>query len=382
MLTRPLRLLLLCMAMATLGACSSTGGSVPEPTQLQSIVAQQELVKHWSSKVGAGDHNAFSVLEPVLQQGQIVAVASSGTVAAYNMDTGAAVWQVDLGQTLSAGIGESQDLLFVATQSGKLLALSGVDGSLQWQANTSSEALAVPQANEQLVVVQTIDGKVSAYELGKGKFLWSYTANLPSLTVRGTSTPVVTNNYTYAGFASGKLVALDNQTGSIVWQQTVGSAKGRSEIERLVDIDGALRLLDGVLYSTSYQGSLTAIDALTGALKWQQPLSSLSSAFIVGNTILAVDADDVVLAYDRIEGHVLWQNDSLKHRLLSSAMSLDNQALVIDAQGYAHLLQLTDGAFLGRKKIGTLGARVGSKSYQNNIYILSQDGRLTRIGLK
>jgi len=240
----------------------------------------------------------------------------------------------------------------------------------------------VPQANEQLVVVQTIDGKVSAYQLESGKFLWSYTANLPSLTVRGTSTPVVTNNYTYAGFASGKLVALDNQTGSIVWQQTVGSAKGRSEIERLVDIDGALQLLDGVLYSTSYQGSLVAIDALTGAVKWQQPLSSLSSAFIVGNTILAVDADDVVLAYDRIEGHVLWQNNALKHRLLSAAMSLDNQALVIDAQGYAHLLQLTDGAFLGRKKIGTLGARVGSKSYQNNIYILSQDGRLTRIGLK
>ncbi len=382
MLTRPLRLLLLCMAMVALGACSSTGGTVPEPTRLQSIVAQQELVKHWSSKVGAGDHNVFSVLEPILQQNQIVAVASSGSVAAYNMDTGTPVWQVDLGQTLSAGIGESQDLLFVATRSGKLLALSGVDGSLQWQANTSSEALAVPQTNEQLVVVQTIDGKVSAYQLESGKFLWSYTANLPSLTVRGTSTPVVTNNYTYAGFASGKLVALDNQTGSIVWQQTVGSAKGRSEIERLVDIDGALRLLDGVLYSASYQGSLVAIDALTGAVKWQQPLSSLSSTFIVGNTILAVDADDVVLAYDRIEGHLLWQNDSLKNRLLSSAMSLDNQALVIDAQGYAHLLQLTDGAFLGRKKIGTLGARVGSKSYQNNIYILSQDGRLTRIGLK
>ncbi len=382
MLTRPLRLLVLCIAMVTLGACSSTGGSVPEPTQLQSIVAQQELVKHWSSKVGAGDHNAFSVLEPVLQQDQIVAVASSGIVAAYQLGTGAAVWQVDLAQTVSAGIGEAQGLLFVATQNGKLLALSDVDGSLQWQANTSSEALAVPQANEQLVVVQTIDGKVSAYQLEDGKFLWSYAANLPSLTVRGTSTPVVTKNYTYAGFASGKLVALDNQTGSIVWQQTVGSAKGRSEIERLVDIDGALQLLDGVLYSTSYQGSLVAIDALTGAVKWQQPLSSLSSVLIVGNTILAVDADDVVLAYDRMEGHVLWHNDSLKYRLLSSAMSLGNEALVVDAQGYSHLLQLTDGAFLGRNKIGTLGARVGSKSYQNNIYILSQDGRLTRIGLK
>ena len=34
------------------------------------------------------------------------------------------------------------------------------------------------------------------------------------------------------------LVALDNELGGVVWQKSIGAAKGRSEIERLVDVDG------------------------------------------------------------------------------------------------------------------------------------------------
>jgi len=382
MITKAMRLAVLATVLFTLVACSSTGTSVPKPTQLQAITSQLQLVKHWSVAVGAGDSDGHSVRQPVIAEEQIIAVAAQGNVAAYTLDKGVINWQVDLAEPISAGVGQAGKLLLLATQSGKLLALDSVDGTLVWQAKTSSEVLTVPQANASIVVVQTIDGKVSAHQVSDGQFLWSYTANLPSLTVRGTSTPVVTENFTYAGFASGRLVALDNQSGKLIWQQSISAAKGRSEIERLVDIDGALKLVDNTLYVTSYQGALSAVDAFTGAVKWQQPLSSLTSVQLIHGVILVVDADDNVLAYDASLGHVLWQNNALKYRLLGSPMGLGGHAMVIDAQGYAHLLQLSDGAFLGRQKIGTQGARIGSQRYQNNIYILSQDGRLMRLGLK
>jgi hypothetical protein len=63
-------------------------------------------------------------------------------------------------------------------------------------------------------------------------------------------------------------------------------------------------------------------------------------------------------------------------------MGLANQALVVDTEGYAHVLQLSDGEFIGRQKLAIKGARIGSKSYQDNIFLLSLDGRLTRLGLK
>jgi outer membrane protein assembly factor BamB len=140
--------------------------------------------------------------------------------------------------------------------------------------------------------------------------------------------------------------------------------------------------VDDLLYVSSYQGNIAAIDALTGTVRWQQPVSSISGTALVGDAILVVDAQDTVLAYDRERGHVLWQNDALKHRSLTSPMGLANQALVVDTEGYAHVLQLSDGEFIGRQKLAIKGARIGSKSYQDNIFLLSLDGRLTRLGLK
>jgi len=381
MIARPLKLLIICLTLIAVSGCSSSGGNLPDPAPLNAINQQVQLVQHWSVAVGKGDFKSSSVMQPLLS-GSAIFAASGQQLGSFNVDTGEVNWKIDLAEKVTAGVGHINQQLFVVTQSGKLVAVSSADGSILWQVNTSSEALAAPQANSKIVVVQTVDGKVSAYAVKEGKFQWSYAANLPSLTLRGTSTPLVNESYTYAGFASGKLVALDNQVGSVVWQKSIGAAIGRSEIERLVDIDGALTLVDDLLYVSSYQGNIAAIDALTGTVRWQQPVSSISGTALVGDAILVVDAQDTVLAYDRERGHVLWQNDALKHRSLTAPMGLANQALVVDTEGYAHVLQLSDGEFIGRQKLAIKGARIGSKSYQDNIFLLSLDGRLTRLGLK
>ena len=381
MIARPLKLLIICLTLIAVSGCSSSGGNLPDPAPLNAINQQVQLVQHWSVAVGKGDVKSSSVMQPLLS-GSAIFAASGQQLGSFNVDTGEVNWKIDLAEKVTAGVGHINQQLFVVTQSGKLVAVSSADGSILWQVNTSSEALAAPQANSKIVVVQTVDGKVSAYAVKEGKFQWSYAANLPSLTLRGTSTPLVNESYTYAGFASGKLVALDNQVGSVVWQKSIGAAIGRSEIERLVDIDGALTLVDDLLYVSSYQGNIAAIDALTGTVRWQQPVSSISGTALVGDAILVVDAQDTVLAFDRERGHVLWQNDALKHRSLTSPMGLANQALVVDTEGYAHVLQLSDGEFIGRQKLAIKGARIGSKSYQDNIFLLSLDGRLTRLGLK
>ena len=381
MIARPLKLLIICLTLIAVSGCSSSGGNLPDPAPLNAINQQVQLVQHWSVAVGKGDVKSSSVMQPLLS-GSAIFAASGQQLGSFNVDTGEVNWKIDLAEKVTAGVGHINQQLFVVTQSGKLVAVSSADGSILWQVNTSSEALAAPQANSKIVVVQTVDGKVSAYAVKEGKFQWSYAANLPSLTLRGTSTPLVNESYTYAGFASGKLVALDNQVGSVVWQKSIGAAIGRSEIERLVDIDGALTLVDDLLYVSSYQGNIAAIDALTGTVRWQQPVSSISGTALVGDAILVVDAQDTVLAYDRERGHVLWQNVALKHRSLTAPMGLANQALVVDTEGYAHVLQLSDGEFIGRQKLAIKGARIGSKSYQDNIFLLSLDGRLTRLGLK
>ena len=381
MMARSLNLSIMCLALITVSACSSSGSNQPDPSALSEFNQQLQLAQQWSVSVGKGDNKGTSVIQPALSKSAIFAAAGQ-QLGSFSLDTGELNWRIDLDQPVSAGVGRVNQQLFVATQNGKLMAVNSDDGSILWQMNTSSEALATPQANSKIVVLQTVDGKVSAYAIEDGKFQWSYTANLPSLTIRGTSTPLINESYTYAGFASGKLVALDNQLGSVVWQKSIGAAEGRSEIERLVDVDGALTLADNLLYVASYEGKIAAVDALTGAIIWEQPVSSLSGTALVGDAILVVDAQDSVLAYDRLRGHVLWQNTALKFRSLSAPMALADQALVVDAEGYAHVLQLSDGDFLSRQKMPVKGTRLGSKRYQDNIFLLSLDGRLTRLSLK
>ena len=381
MLARSLKPWLVCLASLAVGACSSSGSNLPDPTSLSEFQPQRQLVQYWSMLLGDGDNNGASVIQPALSKGAIFA-ASGQQVGSFDLDTGDLNWRIELAEPVSAGVGQINQQLFLATENGKLIAVNGLDGSILWQVNTSSEALAAPQANSKIVVVQTVDGKISAYAIEDGTFQWSYTANLPSLTLRGTSTPLINESYTYAGFANGKLVALDNQLGRVVWQKSIGAAQGRSEIERLVDVDGALTLVDGLLYVSSYEGNVAAIDALTGAVIWQQPVSSLSGTALVGDAILVVDAQDTVMAYDRLLGHVLWQNAALKYRGLSAPMALAAQTLVVDMEGYAHVLQLSNGEFLGRQKMPFKGTRLGSIRYQDNIFLLSLDGRLMRLGLK
>jgi len=215
MSARPLKLLIVCLASIAVSACSSSGGNLPDPAALIGFEQQVGLVKHWSVSVGKGDDEGSSVMQPVLS-GSAIFAAAGEQLGSFNIDTGEVNWKTDLAEPVTAGVGHINEQLFVVTRSGKLVAVSSVDGSVLWQVSTSSEALASPQANSKIVVVQTVDGKVSAYSISDGKFQWSYAASLPSLTLRGTSTPLVNESYTYAGFASGKLVALDNQVGNLV----------------------------------------------------------------------------------------------------------------------------------------------------------------------
>lgn len=368
------------LATSLLMACSN-GPSLPEPTKLQSIQASHKVTEHWQESVGEGSDLYSQPLQPLLRSGVVYTAAQAGEVTAVDADTGDELWQIELAAGISAGLGWSDGNLLLASRDGKLHMLSSVDGSQVWQVATSSEVLAVPQTANNVVLVQAIDGRLTAYGAKQGDLLWSHASDLPNLTLRGTSTPVVDGTISYAGFANGKLLAFDNQKGKIIWQQRISSPQGRSDMERLVDIDGPLQLVDGTLYVTAYQGNLTAVDALTGKINWQQPISSFRAPAIYGGQVFVVTDKGSVMAYERQTGTEMWRNDDFLHRGLSQALALDNLVLVLDGLGYAHLLDQATGVAVGRHKLGHDGSGVGFVRHGNHVFVLGQDASLTRLSL-
>ena len=278
--------------------------------------------------------------------------------------------------SLSGGVGVYEDALLLGSSDGFVLKLDAKSGARTWSVPVRGEILSPPQSNGKVVVVQTNDGKLQGLDFTTGKILWTYDSNIPVLTVRGTSSPIVHNDLVYAGFANGRVLALNTSTGAIVWEVRVAIPQGRSEIERLVDVDGTMELAGSELYAASYQGNLVAIDVDTGTKMWQQKVSSYSGVSQGFGNIYVADEDGTLTAYLRNGEGARWTQAALAYRELSRPTPVGSYVAVADFEGYVHVLSQVDGEFVGRVRVDDDGARADMLSEGNVLYVFGNSGEL------
>ena len=312
--------------LSLLAGCSTLKGwftmdsdeAANQPAPLEDIVQEVDIKKIWSTSIGSGQGKGYNYISPMIE-GQVLYVASNdGLVVALDKNSGKKIWKEDLDRPISGGIGVGSGTLVVGTSDGDVLLLSASDGRVQWTASVRGEVLSAPQTNGQVVLVQSYDGRLQGLSADDGSELWAYDSNVPILTLRGTSTPIIDGRLAIAAFANGKVMALDVKTGAIRWEARAIIAQGRSEIDRIVDIDGHMLLVGNVLYAVGYQGRLVALDAPTGRKMWQQDASSyvgLDQGF--GNVYVA-DAAGSLVAFHRSGQGVRWEQPALEYRRLSS----------------------------------------------------------------
>ncbi len=335
------------MAFA-LSACSSTPEKEAEEAQglLPEFEAKTELSVSWRQTLGKGPGSTYARLRAVVAGDQVFAADSSGRLYSLELEDGSQNWQVDLDQTITGGVVVDSGQVFVATRDGILHCLS-TEGEPLWQAVLSSESISPAGFDERRVFVHTVDGRISAFERQDGKQAWSYEHAMPVLTVRGTSTPLVLDDFVVTGFATGKVVALDKTLGIPRWDKRLAIPDGRSELERLVDVDASPIWEDGRIYATSYHGKLAAL-SLTGETDWEEEGSSYTSpALALGSLYLTLD-DGSIQAYDQRNGASQWLQSALTKRELGKVIAYGRYLVVADGEGYVHLLRQVDGELVGR----------------------------------
>ncbi|MBZ9538948.1 outer membrane protein assembly factor BamB [Modicisalibacter tunisiensis] len=370
------------LLLSLLAGCS--GNVEPEypPKPLTDIDRQADLQMQWDQSIGDGLGIARYPITPAIDQDRLFAADQSGLLRAIDTATGETQWQVTLDTPVSSGLTAIADRIYLGTRNGEVLALDQADGSVVWRSRVSSEVLAAPQANRDLLVVQSVDGAVTALDRATGKEQWVYTSNQPALTLRGTGTPRVINQVSFAGFANGRLVTLDNRSGQPLWDMRVAVPKGRTEVDRLVDLDGQPLLTpDGRLYVTSYNGRLLALQATTGKILWSHDASSYLSPLLVGDFLFTVNADSHVLALDANSGRVMWESDALEGRSLTSPAFIDGRLAVGDYAGYVHLLDAESGKLVGRTELGD-GISLTPLSDGKRLYVMDNEGDLAAYRLK
>ena len=377
-----LRLVLVCLLSLSAG-CSTVKGwfsdddvDPRDPVKLQKIDEQVKLKSRWSRGVGDGQGEGRLKINPVLIDDTLYVASAEGEVAAVDSAAGRMRWKRDLDLAVSGGVGHHGNSLFLGASEGLVMRLSADGGDEIWRTAVSGEVLSAPQGDGRYVVAQTYDGKLMGFDYETGEVRWTYTSDVPVLTLRGTGTPMIMGDNAIAGFADGKVVAINLRSGNVAWESRVAIPQGTSEIERIVDIDGSMAVQGNELYVASYQGRVVAIDTRSGRRLWQRNVSSVSGVGVGFGNVYVADDDGTVSAFLRNGQGVRWQNIELGFRELSRPTPVNSYVAVVDFEGYLHLLSQVDGTIVGRTKVDSSGARADMIANGNRLFIYSNDGKL------
>jgi outer membrane protein assembly factor BamB len=390
------------VVLSLLAGCSWFGDKkdeeVIEPAKLSRIAAELNLRPLWSVSVGKGAADKAIKLEPGLSESRVFAASADGRVVAVEQGSGRKIWEQDIRKlyteseinhafakdvdVITGGVGAGEGLVLVGSAAGEVVALNQSDGSMAWRGEVSSEVLAPPQILNDLVVAQSIDGHVTGFDALSGERRWSFATSIPALTLRGTSTPILRADVLIAAFSNGRIALIDPERGVAAIDERIAAAKGRSDLERLVDIDGKMVFQGGRLYAVSYQGKLVAIDLSAGRPLWSQDASSvvgLGSGF--GNVYLA-EADDQLSALDMDSGRVQWETEALLHRDITVPVPVSSYVAVGDFEGYIHVLAQSDGRFVARRKVDGKGVYTPITADGSRLYVMGNSGKLSAFELQ
>ena len=369
-----------------------------EPAELVKFKAEVKLNRRWGASIGKGLGKKYVRAAPALLADRIIAADSYGHVEARDRFTGKRLWKARIGKPegkgffgfmsrkdtgfVSGATGAGEGLALIGTTRAEVIALSAADGSEQWRVGVSSEVLAPPAVGDGMVFTHTSDGRLVALSAESGERLWTFDTQAPVLTLRGSSVPMVLGGRVFAGFSNGKVTAFAAETGEPVWEQRITIPQGRSELERIVDVDGSPLMGNAAIFAASYQGRLKALRPADGQVLWERDMSSyLDLAQGLGN-VYVIDDKDTVWAIDQRTSDVVWEQPALYKRGLSSPVAFSNYVVVGDSEGYLHVMAQSDGRFLGRRKVDGKGVRSRMVQADGILYCLGNGGKLVALEIE
>lgn len=381
--TTLLKFSILAISSLFVAACSSTDGEEDlGPAPLIDFDEERKFVKVWSNSVGNGQGKKFNRLAPAVDGDNIYVAAADGEVKSIAKKTGKTQWDNQIDEKVVGGVGVGESLFLLGTESGEVLALDKNNGGILWTSEVGGEVLAPPQTDNERVYVQTFDGQVIALDAENGKRVWSYRHTVPVLTLRGTSTLKLYRGSVLAGFANGRVVSFDAETGAVRWNTRVSVAKGDSEIQRIIDIDGNMLEDNGVIYAVSYQGKIAAIDSSSGRRLWQNDASSYTGMSVGFGNIYVSGEDGSVTAFERSGQGARWAQTVLARRKVSGSATLSSYVIVGDIEGYLHALSQVDGHLAARTRVDSDGIQVDLQTIDDMVLVYSNGGKLVTYKLQ
>jgi outer membrane protein assembly factor BamB len=360
-----------------IAACSKDK-AIDEPAKLTPLAATLRVDRVWSASVD--DKKAVALrlgLSLSADDNHVYAAGHRGDVAAFDLATGHTVWRTHTRAPLSGGTANGLGLVLVGTSDGRLFALDAANGAVRWNVRVSGEVLAPAVISERLIALRTVDGRLHALSPADGHELWSYEQQVPKLSLRGTSRPVIAGDLLLCGFDNGKVAAVNMNDGSMQWEATVAPPHGRTELERLDDIDSPVSVSGQDVFTVGFQGRVAMLALDTGQVWWSHDASSYRGMTLEADVLYMVSADGEVVAMRARTGTEIWRQKALLHRGLSAAAVTDDSVVTADYQGYVHWLDKATGALAARAVSGKVRVSAAPLVAGDKVLVINDRGQIS-----
>jgi len=359
-----------------------------EPAELVKFEPTVKVDRIWSTNLGKGEKRIGVRQGPVVADGRVYAAAITGGVHALDLQTGKTVWTYEPAKVkkqpklrLSGGPGVGEGLVVIGTLDGQVIALDANDGTEKWRAKVPGEVISAPAVGQGIVFVRSNDGRVTAFEAANGTQKWFNPRELPALTVRGNAPVVAGPGVLFIGNDDGSVAALAMQDGRTVWDQMVANGEGRTELERMSDVDGAPVLEGNTLFVSSFKNQTMAIEGPTGRPLWARDHGGAGGVALTSGNVFVTDNKGGVFGLDKASGTAMWSQTGLARRSLTGPVVQGDYVVVGDYKGYLHWLRTDNGEFAGRAKSGGDALLAQPVVADGILLVQNVDGKLTAFRL-
>lgn len=369
--------LVIASSVALLAACGGKE-NVREPAKLQDIASPALKANTvWSGSVASG--KSYSALRIALEPDALLTAGEDGVVVAFEPTAGRQLWRANTEARVISGPTVSGDLVFVGTLDAEVIALKRADGKPAWRSKLSSEVMAPVVSNGQVVIVRSVDGRLYGLSATDGSRLWVFDRSVPNLTLRGLSEPLLLGSKAYAGLDNGRVVAFDATSGQVIWEQAVAVPSGRTELDRITDIDASLVADGGRVCAASFGGEVACFDADNGEVQWRRSVKSYTGFALINGLLVISDEAGIVWALDAASGAAAWKHEGLQYRQLSAPAAHGDHVVLADFEGYLHWLDPKDGKLVARTRVGSDPVRAPMVASAELLYVLNTAGKISAV---
>ena len=288
-------------------------GGYPNHSMQNLALNPGNLNRAWRVDIGEGSSDRIPLTaQPIVVDGTVYTVDTENTLAAFSTENGKRLWTKDISNpkedddVISGGIAYSSGLIFATNGYNEILALRAKNGEIYWRKSLPGPARAAPTIIDGRVFVTTIDNKLLALSARDGAPLWDYAGISEDASLVGAASPAASRDIVIPVFSSGEVTALRVENGSVAWSDNLSNLRQLGGLSTIADIN-ALPVIDkGLVVSISFSGRLVAIDERTGTRIWQREISGAQTPWIAGNHIFLLSSDNALVALGRESGVIRW----------------------------------------------------------------------------